>query len=439
MSEKTNTLRLTHPPPRPRRVPRSVYLRIFDSLRNYLIKMHFIEFANSTTASVVQARLLDEYVRRGAPRIEELVPVLGIHKSSVSRNLAALVKSGLMTEHVSGKDSRRKIYTTTPKGDRFVADFRSRDRSQYDRHATSLTSEEMSELVYYCTVLVPRGESVTCVRVEGDSDLMIALRRLTFAHGVVAGDYLKSGLTVLQFILLSEIYYDEMDVVSLYRLLKTPHSTLIERLNTMARCGWLDSAQSNHDRRLRVLRLTSRGLGVLRKVERRAEVVFKAALDDLSSNQLRRFDELLTRYVGPRTWGRTFSQPDDFCLVEVLKRERIRLRKKLLVHIAESGDDYPLSGFLLSDGNRVFKVIRQDVECCVCEVGESARGRLMLVNYLSCTPNWTTAGIKRTLVALLSRAMNRPVYINLEWQAVVNGRSQRAGVQASSPRTQSRC
>ncbi len=439
MSEKKNTLRLTHPPLRTRRAARSVYLRILDSLRNYVIKLQLTEFAHGTTVSITQARLIDEYVRRGTPRIEELVPVLGLHKSSVSRNLAALVKSGLMKEQGSREDSRRKIYTTTSKGDRFISQFRSRNRSHSDRHARSLTPEEMSELVDFCTVFAPAGESVPFVRVEGQSDLMIALRRLACMHGVVSGDYLKSGLTVLQFILLSEIHHDEMDVVSLYRVLKTPHSTLTERLNTMVRSGWLDSTQSNHDRRLRVLRLTSRGIGVLKRVERRAEEVFKASLGELTSNQLRRFEELLTCYVGPRTWGRAFSQPDDFSVAEVSRRERLLLRKKLLIHMLEYGEDYPLSGFLFSDGNTVFRVVRHGVECCVCEVGENARGRLVLVNYLSWSPNTTKGGMKRSLETLLSRAMNRPVHINLEWQAVVDGRSQRQGRRPAPQRTQSCC
>jgi DNA-binding MarR family transcriptional regulator len=425
MSENKDPLRLTHPSSRTRRATRSIYLNILDSLRKYLIKIQFTEFAHGTAVSIVQARLIDEYVRRGTPRIEELVPVLGVHKSSVSRNLAGLVKSGFMRERGSREDSRRKIYTITSKGERFVSQFRSRNRAHYDRHATSLTPAEMSELVDFCSVFAPHDESIPVVRVEGESDLMIVMRRLACAHGVVSGDYLGSGLTVLQFVLLSEIYHDDMDVVSFSRLLKTPHSTLTERLNAMVRRGWLDSTQSSHDRRLRLLRLTSRGVGVLRKVERRADTVFKVALEGLSSNQLRRFEELLARYVGPRTWGRAFSQPDDFSVVEVSKRERLRLRSELLAHMVEYGDDYPLSGFLFSNANRVFKVCRQGIACCVCEVSENARGRLVLVNYLSCTTTGMKCGTKRGLVAILARGLGRAVHINAEWQAIIDGRAPR--------------
>jgi DNA-binding MarR family transcriptional regulator len=340
-----------------------------------------------------------------------------------------------MTEQRFREDSRRKIYATTPKGDRFVSQFRSRSRSHYDLHAKSLTAEEMKELVDFCTVFARGGDSVPFIRVEGESDLMFVLRRLACAHGVVSSDYLKSGMTLLQFVLLSEIYHDDMDVVSLHKLLNTPHSTLTERLNTMVRCGWLDSTQSSHDRRLRVLHLTSRGVAVLKRVERRAEVLFKAALEELSSNQLRRFEELFTRYVGPRTWGRAFSQPDDFGVVEVSRRERLRLRKELLAHLVKYGDNYPLSGFLLSDGNRVFKVVRHGVDCCVCEVSENARGRLVLVNYLSCTAAGMKRGVRRTLVTLLSRALDRPVHIHHEWQTVIDGRSQPKRRRSSASRS----
>ncbi len=421
MSKKRVPLRLTHL--RTRRVVRSLYLKILDSLRNYAIKLQFTEFAYGTSVSIVQARLIDEYVRRDNPRIEDLVPILGVHKSSVSRNLAALVKSGLMTERRSGKDSRRKIYATTSKGDRFVAQIRSRNRSYYDLHATSLTSEEKRELIDFCGVFAGSADAIPIVRVDGESDLMVAIRRLACAHGVVSGDYLGSGLTVLQFVLLSEIYRDDMDVASLCKLLKTPHSTLTERLNTMVRRGWLDSAQSPHDRRLRLLRLTSPGLGVLRKFERYAEDRFKASLQGLSPQQLRRFEELLTRYVGPRTWGRAASQPDDFSVVEVSKRERLRLRKELLAHVGEYGDGYPLSGFLFSEGNRVLKLLRGGVECCVCEVGENARGRLILVNYFTRSAAGTKCVSKRTLITVLSRVLERPVHIQPEWQLVVDGRS----------------
>jgi DNA-binding MarR family transcriptional regulator len=400
-------------------------LQILDSLRNHTIKLQITGLAYGTSVSIVQARVIDEYVKRGAPRIGELVPVLGIHKSSVSRNLTGLVKAGFLKEELSKEDSRRKVYTITVKGERFLAQLRERSKAHYERDAAKLSPEEMNQLVEFCGTLAGRGESLPVLRVDGESDLMIAMRRLAYAHGFVSDNYLKTGLTVLQFVLLSEIHHEEMDLGSLCRLLKTPHSTLTERLNAMARRGWLNSTQSPHDGRLRHLQLTPQGVATLKAVERRAERTFKAALKGLSSGQLRIFENLLARYVGPKTWRPPLSKLRDLDFMEASNRELPGLRRELLAHIARQRSGYPLSGFLFSADNRTLKITCHGVECCVCEVKKIDGGRFVLVNYLNRSTSSGMFGTKRALVSLLSQILGRPVDIGAKWQAVIDNRSVR--------------
>ncbi len=408
---------------RSQRTSRSVYLRILDCLRTNIVKLQFTEFAYGTSVSIVQARLIDEYVKRGAPRIEELALILGVHKSSISRNLGALVKGGFLKEEPYRGDSRRKRYSTTPKGERFIAQQRARNRAHYERNAAALQPEELKELVACCEVFAGDGPEIPILRVEGEEDLMIAIRRLAYRHGVVSGDYLGSGLSVFQFVLLSEIYHDRMDVVSLRQLLKTPHSTLTERLNTMVARGWVRSGQSPHDRRLRILSLTPAGRATLETVEQTAERVFRAALKGLSATKVRRFEDLLRLYVGPRARRSTASLAGELSSVEAARRELPALRRELLAFIQRSEGEYPLTGFLFSADSRVIKLSLQGTECCVCEVRATDDGRFVLVNYLGRCFESVMHGSTSVLSAFLSQAVHRPVDIEPRWKRLIENRT----------------
>jgi DNA-binding MarR family transcriptional regulator len=94
--------------------------------------------------------LLRRLARRGPMRASALADWLGADPSTVSRQVAALVKAGLVERRADAEDGRASILALTPKADRIVA---AREQRRAEHFATLLADWSSDDLTRFAELL----------------------------------------------------------------------------------------------------------------------------------------------------------------------------------------------------------------------------------------------------------------------------------------------
>lgn len=341
---------------------RSFALMILDRLRANLLKATFADLVYSTDISNTQARVFDEYFRRETPSLELLASLLNLNKSTISRAFESFQQKGLVRISRSPVDQRKTILNMTEKGRRFLKLQRDDIERKTSAASGNLSAAELEEFKRFMTVFAGGSDFSALARTPEESELTMLFRKLTYAHGVITGDYLQSGFSASEWVLLSEIHYGRRPAVVIMKLLNIPQSTLSQRLRELTRKKLLVSKTGARDKRSRVLELTEQGRAALQTIEKNAETTFNFALRSLNAEEKTRFLALLTRYVGPHP-GSKFTSSGDSARVKPFSLRTVRnddelvtLRRAFVKYLAHK-PSYPLTGTLLSSSNTVLKIL----------------------------------------------------------------------------------
>lgn len=331
---------------------RSLALTILDLLREHLIAVQYADSAYGTEVSNVQASLLGEIVRRTDPTIEELSRISVVTVSTVSRQLTALGKGGYLSISKDSTDARRNNYTLTTKGMQFIRLHWRLSEEFTQRGSVGLSPAERSDVEEFLQVLLGFNPRSELVALPHESTITLALRALAFVHGVLSGDFLGSGYSNRDWLILSEILYNRRSPSQLSELLRSPPSTISIRLKALEQGGLIVNERDIDDRRARILSLTPRGMKIVLTIEGCAERVIGAPLEALSTALQCRYLDAFSKYVRGVSAGAAHSWRADI----VESSDLPLLAISAVSYIISSGGKYRHSGYLLHPSNIVLRL-----------------------------------------------------------------------------------
>ena len=342
---------------------RSYELQILDLFRSHFFGSRRGSKVDITAVSPNQAFILSELVRREFPSLEDLRSVLKLHVSSLSRAISQLNKVGMVKSARDPRDSRRARFKPTPKGIAFAeSSWRSQQAIISERLKGFRSSERMT-LERFLRAFVGEEAYRRVVPIANEPEMAIISRALTYDHGVVSDNYLDSGYSVLDWILLSEIHFEKRAPSELAQLTRTPPSTISIRLKSLQRKGLLSVARGVKDKRARELWLSTKGLKELESIEGAASRYFARTLRTMPEPQIEEGISLFERYVNE-------LRPElklNLQIKRVPSSSLEALRRQALVKLAQLGEGYPLGAILLHPQNEVYAVSLHSKEILLIE------------------------------------------------------------------------
>jgi DNA-binding MarR family transcriptional regulator len=277
----------------------SLHHELFELLRRYNMQGKFAGGVYDTPLSPLEAYIVVEVSVHDKPSINDIVEILGVDRSAISRAISRLCKIRYLQAVQSKEDQRLKQLSTTTLGEEFLAlhdQFNSRFLAQL---AQGLDSAELDELARYLDYLATKDGALPIVLRPGESELLRGMRRLARCWDVLTGSFLQTEYSVLHWQILTEISTTRGGIrpQRIGYLLSLPKSTLSQILSRYRAAGLIVQKRARGDGRGFTLLLTNKGRAVVTKISDTGALRIKKALAHLSKEEQSRFLELLRRYV----------------------------------------------------------------------------------------------------------------------------------------------
>lgn len=385
-------------------------LQFLDLFREHLVGAQFTYKVHGTEIITTQAVLLGELACREDPQPGEVGVILGLHQSTISRSLARLVELKMLRARHDPHDGRKKLYEITPKGHEFVSFLWGERHKIIARRLAELSKSEQQSVTVFMRAFLGQEIVARMSLIRGEPEIGTVFRGLTYDHGVVSGDYLESGFSVTDWLILSEVQYNRRTPGDLARLMQASKSTVALRLRSLEQRKLLRSELNAHDRRERVLSLTDAGVRALESIERCAERKFSARLAQIDPVRQEQGLELFARYVHALNKSAILMTQVTRVPLEDLKE----LRVEALDWIRQQPGRYPMSGYLLHSKNFVARVCMNEKLVAVIECELLGKGGASLVNFI--LPRREVSPFTADQVRSMAEAhLNVALSLNEEW------------------------
>ena len=350
---------------------RAEVLQLLDQLRRHLAAVEFTDRAYGTEITTTQASLLDELVRNANAAATDLAIRLCVHVSTVSRALSQLAALGFIVPSKFSGGGR----IITSQGLHFARLQWTVSERFFTNGLSQLTVKEQRMLEEFLIVLLGHDPSENLTTLPQESTLSFIFRGLTYEHGVLSGNYLGSGYSVRDWFLLSEIYYNERSPSGLAAVMRSPPSSISVLLSGLKRYGLLSSSRDTLDSRVRKLALTEEGLAALHHIESCAQSLFEVALSSISKADVATYLDIFERYVD----GIPEASRINLKCTEILSSELPALRVVAAKYMAQMGDYYPHTGYLLHPTNRIISISLQELPSLIVEITSHDNSSMHLV------------------------------------------------------------
>lgn len=348
-------------------------------LREHIIGARFSFTVYGTTITNTQASLLSELACRETPSIEELCEVLKVDPSTISRTAQQLHANGMILSTRSPTDRRRMFHVCSKKG-RAFAEFTWRSRKEIiSRRLVGFSRAEQEQLEAFLRTFVGDSAFSRVVPIKDEPLLATIFRALTYDHGVASDNYVGSGFSSSDWLLLSEIHYNKRSPGDLCKLMSVGKATVSLRLKSLATRGLSTARKDPRDKRGRILALTERGKRALQRIERLAETYFAQSLERVpTSEQLQQGITLFQRYV----FSLKRSQILTARVTPISKDELPQVRHTALLAASRYGSHYPASGYLFHPDNVNARIVAEYAPSILIECARVDLKHLRLINFI---------------------------------------------------------
>ncbi len=366
-------------------VGRALELKLLDGIRYHQQNSRFVGRAYDTELSLLEALSIAEIEARPEIGIQELVPILQIDKSNVSRMISKLVKNEYIDANAHPSDKRRLVLKVGNRGHDFLLQ---RDRviaSTLGELLKNLSSIEQAELTRYLKILADGHHAPELKFRPAEHPVLVQFRRLSRAIGIYGDSFYGSAENNLTFHILSEIAYSvpPKKIGELAALLGVPLNSMSQILSRLETRGLLRRSTTSQDSRVRHLHLTKLGLEALESVERHAEKRISHAIQELSTERRAHFVDLLLRYVG-RSQG---AQQNTYILSEAVlvkpittAEERQLARVFYILELVRAGRQNDITEMLFEAGDSAFILQKGDAYAGALSAAVAA-GDLVIKQY----------------------------------------------------------
>ncbi len=354
---------------------RTVNLRMLDLLRVNQQKAEFVGTAYGTELSITETFTLVELDIDPTRTSKLIADLLGLDKSTVSRAIVSLAKRQYLHVELSKEDLRKHDVSLTRRGKEFLALHDAANERQLASWSSNVTVDELAEL-QNCLRIFADGCGANPVRLRPkESILLIEMRRLTRAFGLLSPSFSGSGYSATIWQILSEIEYAATSrrSIDLCKLFLMKPNTLSQILTRLEKTRLISKKRLSTDKRNFSLTLTSKGKEALQEIESCASKLIDRGLARMSSEQIERFLSLFGRYIG------VGQQIGDSALQSSLKAERLisaeqrqHARTFLVYHYVRTNRFTDVPEILAGANGFVFALRCAEKLAAVCEIQQNA-------------------------------------------------------------------
>ena len=230
---------------------------------------------------------------------KQLVSVLNMEKSILSRALKNLQLGGYLRARSSSVDKREKFLELTAKGYKVVKnDSKARDAMAL-HCVVALEISERQELTKLLNIFADNLQALDIETRLNDEPLKIAIRRLTRSMGFLGNNTFGSGLPVEELQVLYNIHGhgNSISMTQLRDLLPYELSMLSRLITKLSGEFLIKKDAAQHDKRFINLRLLSKGISKIQTGIVRAEELMERGTSAMTKNEFLRLITLLEAFL----------------------------------------------------------------------------------------------------------------------------------------------
>lgn len=277
----------------------SYFEKLHVIFRQFQRRNRYVNKASGTDLGLAESRALIELSDDSIVTTpSQLAETLSLSRAELSRIIKTLQERGFILVSFAAKDKRSRHLSLTRKGITATQKLDAAAEASYQKMLENFTREDIFRLKSHLHTLNDGLKAPRTIERPGENPIRSEIRRYSTAQGLFGKiSFSDIKINSLQWHIISEIYEakDELTISKLQLLLGIPGNTLSQSIEKLAQKNLLIKTRAESDRRNVILSLTSAGDQLYRDILRNSAQRFRNALQNVSSDTLADFVELLAR------------------------------------------------------------------------------------------------------------------------------------------------
>jgi DNA-binding MarR family transcriptional regulator len=280
-----------------------LYLRLHKTIRRFQEQNRFVGDAYGTGLSLLESRVLTDIASREAVTASELSTSLGLSRTAISRAISELKARKVVSIRVDPKDGRRQFLYPTAKGRKVLADFDARAEERLASFCKNLSSGEPEKLLRYFSVLALGLGVPPLPYSREEHPLRAPIRRWTQGLGLLANQVFGApDLSAIEWHMLAKLQEQSNSILAktFVAAFSLPANTVAGIIKRLIGRKLIVREVDPRDRRQLQLGLSSEGRAFLKGIDTVAVNKLRAALRELSTQEVEEFEGLFAAMIGQR-------------------------------------------------------------------------------------------------------------------------------------------
>ena len=351
--------------------------RIVELVRIAQRRSRFVGTAYGSELTLLEAYVLLEIGRDPTLSIGEIATLLISDRSTVSRIISGLKKSGYIKNTRSSLDARKRIFQLLKRGFEFIKKQDEESRAFLAIYLTHLTPSEIA-VMRKAQHLMSDAVGAPQVQLRHEEHpFEEGIRRFTRAFGLTGHSLFGSGHPSTEWQILAAIRDNDGNTTlsELQQLLSMHLATLSQTISRYEKQGWIKRVISKADRRTRNLFLTKSGLRNLESIHRAGIDILARAFQSSGDDFVIEFLRVFTKHMHPPSRLESFILRPALVVEELTDdRSREDARGFLLFHRVRLGWISRVPEVLISRSSRTFVLREGEIKMILVECTPTPEG-----------------------------------------------------------------
>jgi MarR family transcriptional regulator for hemolysin len=338
------------------------YQRLYRIFRLLHQRNRYVAEEPSTGLTLLEAHLLTELDASPNMTQSDLLSLLQVDQSTLSRTIKRLERSHLVTVKSDTADARRKRLALAEKGRKLVVRSDELTDETFDELSARLSPLEAASIgKLYQAIADGLGHPAGNQR-PGESSYRFHQRRITRCFGLLRDDVWGVGRPGTQWQVLTEVASatSPYRTIALANKLSISGSALWSHLNALEEEGLIARAADDNDRRSVLVEATARGRHESATIESRAAELLARALSDVSPKMVEKWTTTLERFAQVSDASESSELPGCNYKLAIRTAERVDARAFIISALAASGEAHTAPEVLAGSKELVVQVVHKD-------------------------------------------------------------------------------
>lgn len=348
-------------------------LRLLELLRRYHFNARYLGSNYPQGLSGIEEAVLVTMASAPGARAADIVAALRVDKSTVSRALLSLEQGKYIAVSIDRADKRVRHLTIAQRGFTYIGEHRQFHQRLAAAFSSHLSTEQLRRLQDYLTRFADGDEAPPISPQEGESPLIVQMRRLGRAHSILGNSYLGSEFSIAEWLVMCAVRELPAPVqpTILHRLLGIPKNTLSQMLARLRSRKFLSTKALPHDKRMVEIVLRSAGSAALKQVEAIATERFSRALLGFSPNELEDFLAIFSLYIGEyqESEHEQLVLQEDRVARKLFDATEVQTARGVhLMHLVCANHHWHAPATIFAEGSDIFGLFEGEKLRAVCEI-----------------------------------------------------------------------